>query len=165
MNDDEIMNMLSGADKVKTFADSLVGRSPNTYGEDMAILDKEVVDSHYIRSRDDYGTTDSARGVDRDNKMPSGSIAKIASKMNNLSEEAYRIMLREAEARDMSILNVILEKARDRVIQPDVLDELEQKAVEDKFSKIPDLVMEKKYTTKDGITYKDWNSRADTGWK
>ena len=160
MNDDEIMNMLS-ADTVKIFADSLVARSDGKH-----VFNKDTLGSHYedIKSYIDYGA-DKYSNVDRDNKMPSGSIAKIASKMNNLSEEAYNVILKEAEARDMSILNVILEKARDRVIQPDVLDELEQKAVEDKFSKIPDLVMEKKYTTKDGITYKDWNSRADTGWK
>ena len=159
MNDDEITNT------VKTFVDGFLSRSPNTYGKDTSIVDKYVIDSNYTRSRDDYGTTDSAIGVDRDNKMPSGSIARIASKMYKLSEEAFALIDAEASSRGVSILDVILEKARDRVIQPDVLDELEQKAVEDKFSKIPDITIEKKYTVKDGTTYKDWNSRTDTRWK
>jgi len=96
------------------------------------VLDRDVVNSHYT-SKSDYTTygagTYSNDG--RDSKMPSGSITRVANKLCELSEEAYRIIIREAEARDMSILDVILEKARDRVIQPDVLDEIEQKAVED----------------------------------
>ena len=165
ITDDEIMNMLSGADTAKTFADSLVAKSPNNYGNGTSIFDKAVTGSHYGRSINDYGTTDSARGVDRDNKMPRGSIARIANKMHKLSKEAFALIDAEASSRGVSILDVILEKARDRVIQPDVLDELEQKAVEDKFSKIPDITTAEKYNTGDGIDWENWNNRIDTKWK
>ena len=168
MNDEEMKDMLSGGNEVKTFAGNLIN---NKYGE------QEFSDnvSRYIKQKDadhvyikkaytDY-SADMYSNDDRDNKMPSGSVARIASKMNKLSEEAYRVMLREAEDRNISILDVILEKARDRVIQPDVLDELEQKAVEDKFSKIPDITTAEKYNTGDGIDWENWNNRIDTKWK
>ena len=161
ITDDAIMNMLSGAGTVKPFADSLVARSTSKY-----TADNDITDSYYSSKKDytDYGAAMYSND-DRDNKMPSGSVARIASKMNMLSEEAYKVMLREAEDRNMSILDVILEKARDRVIQPDVLDELEQKAIEDKFSKIPELGGVKKYSINDGVAYKDWHGKTDTRWK
>ena len=172
MNDDEIMDMLNGIDEVKAFSDSLFVRGPSK-----SLLNKDLMDSCYTSKKDytDY-SADMYSNDDKDNKMPSGSIARIASKLNMLSKEAFALIDAEAEDRNMSILDVILEKARDRVIQPDVLDELEQKAIEDKFSKIPELGGVKKkpnirdgkpetYSINDGVAYKDWHGKTDTRWK
>ena len=143
MNEDEFMAMISGADTVKTFANDIIAGSTDSdacTNDNISRYIKQKVTNHVYLRKDitDYDV-DTYSNADRDNKMPSGSIARIASKMHKLSEEAYKVILRDAEDRNISILDVILEKARDRIIQPDVLDELEQKAVEDKFSKIPKL--------------------------
>ena len=88
---------------------------------------------------DTYGAIDSSIGVNSDTRTHDETNGTIHNRLYRLSEEAYGIIFRESTERGISIVDVILEKARDRVIQPDVLDELEQKAVEDKFSKIPKL--------------------------
>jgi len=180
MNDKEITDLLSGDYSAKVFTDSLLARGISKYRPD-----NDLTVSSYSNKKDPLGNlneihinkdyTDYGEGMysskaeGSDSKMPSSSISIITSKLHELSPEALFIIQNEAAARIVSILDVILEKARDRVIQPDMLDEMEQKAVEDKFSKIPDIGKPKnkfsmkvdsmeKYTAEAGAIYDDWAS-------
>ena len=138
MNEDEMMSMLSGTNSVETLAEKFISRmnAKSKFG-------KDVVDSYYASKYDignytkqkdaynvclrkdvtdyDVGTYSNA---DSEGRIRGETRETVPDRLHELSEEAYRIIDDEASSRGVSMIDVILEKARDRVIQPDILDEL-----------------------------------------